>query len=122
MPATRPRTTAMEPRQRMFATRRVVRRSHHMPVPIMGLIALEVVELLRPMLRHRPMIPMPRVIAIIYMPMEITRPMEPRPRADKDPARKPIRPIVPIGRAVIRSIVEVPIRTPRFHPNPNGNL
>jgi hypothetical protein len=121
MPATRPSAAAMDPRQGMFIASRVVRRGNHIPMPIMGLITLEVIELLRPTRRERPMVPMPRVIAVVHVPMEPSRPMKPRSRSDKDPTRKPIRPIIPIRRAVIRRIVEVPIRTVRRSADINPN-
>jgi hypothetical protein len=124
MPSSRVSSAAMEPRQRMFISCAVVLMRDHIPVPVMGLIALEVVELLRPTRRKRPMVPMPRIKPVVYMPMEPGRPMKPRSRSNKDPTRKPIRPIVPIRRAIIRRIVEVPIWAIRrnANPNPNGNL
>jgi hypothetical protein len=112
----------MEPRQRMFPSRGMVRRSHHVPPPIPSLIALEMIELLRSTIRQRPMIPMVRIEPVVHMPMEPARPMEPRPGPKKHATHKPIRPIVPIRRAIIRRIVEVPIRARRLHPDPNRNL
>jgi len=114
--------TAMEPRQRMLATARVVRRSDDMSLAIVSLITVEVIELLLTMSRDRPVIPMVRIVPVVHMPMEATRPMEPRPSTDKDPACKPIWPIVSIRCAVIRRIVEVPIWTLRRNTNANCNL
>jgi len=115
-------TTAMKARQRMLTSSRVIRLSNHMPLPIMSLISLEMVELLRSPTRRRAVIPMMRVIPIVYMSMKSTRPMEPRPGSNKDPTRKPIRPIIPIRRAIIRRIVEITIRAFRRNSNPDDNL
>ena len=121
--ATAMRTAAaMEARQRMFPASAMVRRSYYMSMRIMRLIRLEVVELLRTPSRNRPVIPMARVIPVVDMPMEPIMPMEPRPGPDKQTTRKPIRPIVPIRRAIIRRIVEVPIRTIRRNSDPDNNL
>jgi hypothetical protein len=75
----RPTATAMEPRQRMLSTAPMVRRSDDVPLPIMGLVALEVVELLRTASRQRSVVTMVRVIPVVDVPMEPARPMEPRP-------------------------------------------
>jgi len=125
MPATtamRPSTAATVARQRMLPASAVVRRSDNVSVPIVRFIRLEVVELLRTPSRNRPVIPMVRVIPVVDVPMETLRPMEPRPSPDKQTTRKPIRPIVPIRRAIIRRIVKVPIRTSRCNSDPDNNL
>jgi len=114
--------TAAIPRQRMFLRRAMVLMCDDVPMLIMGLIALEVVELLSAMLRHRPMVSMPRVIPVVHVSMEPMRPMEPRPSPNEDAAIEPIGPVIAIRSAVIRSIVEVPIRTPRLDTNPDHYL
>jgi hypothetical protein len=106
----------------MLLRSRMVLMLDHVPVLIMRLITLEVVELLRSMLRHRPMVPMPRIVAVVHMPMEPMRPMEPGPSANEDAAGKPIGPVITIRCAVIRRVVKVPIRTPRLNTNANDNL
>jgi len=112
----------MVARQRMLSASAVVRRSYDVSMPIVGFIRLEVVELLRTPSRDRPVIPMARVIPVVDMPMEPIMPMEPRSSTDKQTTRKPIRPIVPIWRTIIRRIVEVPIRTFRRNSDPDNNL
>ena len=94
----------------------------HMALPIPGLIPLEVVE--RPVAapRHRSGIAMPRVIPVIDMPVEPMPAVKPRPSADEQPAGKPVRPIVPIRRAVVRRIVVISVRARRRHTDPNHNL
>jgi hypothetical protein len=121
--ATTMRTAAaMEARQRMFPASAVVRRGDHISVPIVRLIRLEVVELLRAPSRDGTVIPMVRVIPVVDVSMEPIMPMEPRPSPYKQATRKPIRPIVPIRRAIIRRIVKVPIRTIRRNSDPDNNL
>ena len=100
----------------------MVRRSYYVAMSIMRFIRLKVVERLRTMSRDRPVIPMVRIKPVVHVAMEPTRPMEPRSSSNKDPARKPIWPIVSIRCAVIRRIVEVPIWTLRRNTNANCNL
>jgi hypothetical protein len=109
-------TTPTEAGQRMLVLR-PMRRLADMPAPIPSLIALEVVERLCPTPRQRPMISMMRVIAVIDMAVEAARPMEPGPRSKKHAAYEPVRPVIPIGRAVIWSVVKVPVRANRRLPN-----
>jgi len=45
----------------------------------------------------------------------------PRPSADEQPARKPLRPVIPIRRAGIRRIAVVPISASRSHRHANAN-
>ena len=114
-------TTAMEARQRVLAAGIVAGRAD-MPLAIAGLIALEVVELLRSTSRQRPVVPMVRVIPVVHMPMDPVRPVEPRPRSQEHTTHKPIRPVVPVWRAIIRRIVEVPIRAIRRASDVHHNL
>jgi hypothetical protein len=72
--------------------------------------------------RRRPMVPVPRIEAIIHVPIETTRSMEPRPRTDKQPAGEPVWPIVAVRRAIVWRIVVVPVRAHRRHADANNNL
>ena len=94
----------------------------YVAVSIMRFISLKVIELLRPSRGQGPMITMMRIIAIVDMAVEAVRTVEPGSSSNKCPAHKPIWPIVAIGRAVIRSVVEIPVRTHRSHSNVDGNL
>jgi hypothetical protein len=114
-------TATMESRQRMLSTRRMARLPN-VSVPIPSLIALEVIELLRFTSRQRPVVPVARIIPVIYVPVEASMPMEPRPCTDKHASIKPIRPVIPIRSAIIRRIVEVPIRAIRRNADPDNNL
>jgi hypothetical protein len=111
----------MESRQCMFSAG-IVSSMPNVSMPIASLIPLEVVELLRSTPRQRSTIAIMRVIPVIHVSVEPTRPMEPRPRADKHSTIEPVRPIVPIWCAIIRCIVEVPIRAIRRGPNAHNNL
>ena len=108
--------------QRMLPARTVIRLRDDIPTPIARFIALEVVELLRPTPRQRPMIAIMWVKPVVDMPMETSRPMEPRPSPKEHPAGKPIRPIIPIRRAIIRRIVKVSVRTSWLNADPDRNL
>jgi len=94
----------------------------HMALPIPRLIRMEVVERRFPVIWQRPMISIARIVAVIHVTVEAVRPMKPRSGAKEDAANKPIRPIVPIGRAVIRGIVKIAVRTIRSNTDINGNL
>ena len=94
----------------------------HVALRIMGLISLEVVELLCPARGHRSMVTVARIIAIVDVAIKAVGAVEPGAGSDEHPTRKPIRPIVAVGRAIIRSIVEVAIGTYRRHSNVDGNL
>ena len=51
-----------------------------------------------------------RIVAIIYMAIKAAGPVKPRSNADEDAVREPIGPVVAIGCAIVRSVVEVPVR------------
>jgi hypothetical protein len=108
-------------RQRMFAAGVMPRRSD-VAVPIAGLIALEVVERLRPATGKWSMVAIVRVVAVIYVPIETMRPVKPGPSTDKDAAVEPIRPIVPVRRAIVGSVVKVPVGTNRCNADSDGYL
>ena len=114
-------TAAMVSRQCMLPTS-IMARLPDIPVPIPSLVALEVIELLRSTSRQRPVVPVARIIPVIYVPVEAAMPMKPRSRTDKHAAIKPIRPVIPVRCTVIRRIVEVPIRAIRRNADPDNNL
>ena len=89
---------------------------------IMRLVSLEVVELLCPARGHRSMVAVARIIAIVDVAIKAVGAVEPGAGSDEHPTRKPIRPIVAVGCAIIRSIVEVAVGAYRRHSNVNGNL
>ena len=72
--------------------------------------------------REIPMVAMPVVKMMIYMPIKVFRPVEPRPRANKKAARKPLGSVVAIWRAVIRRSLIIAIRTNRRLSDTDCNL
>ena len=93
-----------------------------MPLPIPSLIRMEVVERPFSTLRHRARVAIPRVVPVINVAVKPPPAMKPGPRANEHPAVEPVRPIVPIRRAVIRRVVVVPVRARRRKSDPDLNL
>jgi len=79
--------------------------------PISRLVGLEVVEALRPALRQRSSVTVMRIEPVIDMSVKAVRAVKPRACSNKQPASKPIRPVVAVRSTVIWSIVEVSVRT-----------
>jgi hypothetical protein len=80
MPATfMPATTAAVKAGERMLTATLVPSRPSMTATIASLIALEVVEPLCSTARHRSAIPIVRVIPIVDVTIETTRPMKPRP-------------------------------------------
>ena len=102
-------STASKSREGMLIAR-IVTGLAYVTLSIPRLIAMEVVEGLLSMNRHRPMITIMRVVAVINMAVEPTMTVEPRSSSDKHSVEKPVRPVISVRRAVVRSVVEVPIR------------
>jgi hypothetical protein len=90
--------------------------------PISRLVAVEVVESLLAAPRQRTGITVVRVKAVVHVAVEAVPAVEPWACAKKDSADKPVRPIVAVGCAVIRSIVEVAIGAPGFDANADCDL
>jgi hypothetical protein len=92
--------------------------------PISRLVSLEVVEALRPALRHRSSVTVMRIKAVIDMSVKAVTAMKPRAGSKKHSASKPIRPVVAVRSTVIGGIVEVSVRTHGSHSDvyANGNL
>jgi len=87
-----------------------------MPVRIMHLMSVKFGAMIRrvlPARREMAMIAVAIVEGMIHMPMEVVRTVEPGTRSNKHSARKPLRPIIPIRRAVIRRNLVISIRTDR---------
>ena len=94
----------------------------NVPSPVPSLIPLEVVERAVAIGRHWPTVSIARVVAVIHVPVESGTSVVPRSRPDKQSAGKPVRPVIPIRRATVRSIVEVSVRTRRRNADPHHNL
>jgi len=78
--------------------------------PISRLISMEVVEALGPALRQRSSVTVMRIKPVVDMPVKAVRAMKPRTCSKKDPAYKPIGPVVAVRSTVIRFVVEVSVR------------
>ena len=65
----------------------------------------------------RSMIAVVRIKRSVIVPAKSYRPCEPRPRADKYAALKPFRRVVAERSALVRSVIEVPIRANRLRPD-----
>jgi hypothetical protein len=82
----------------------------YVAAPIPGLVSAEVVERLCTMFRQWSMVPVMRIVAVVDMTVKTRMSVKPRSGSDKDPTKEPIGAIVPVGCAVIGSVIEVPIR------------
>ena len=114
-------TAAVISRQGMFAGA-VMGSSAYVALRIMRLVSLEVVELLASARRQRSMIPVMRIVAVVDVAIKAVVTVEPGAGSEEHPAHKPIWPIVAVGRAIIRSIVEVAVGADWRHSNVDGNL
>jgi hypothetical protein len=92
--------------------------------PISRLVRLKVVEALRPVLRQWSSVTVMRIVAVVDRSVKAVRAVKPGACSNKQPARKPIRPIVAVRSAVVRGVVEIAVRTLRSHSDvyANGNL
>jgi hypothetical protein len=91
------------------------------PAPITHLVPVEVIEGLVSMLREWTAIAVMWIKAVIYVAVEASRAMKPRAGSNKDTAGEPLRPIVSIGGAAVRRIVEVAIWASRRYSNIDGD-
>jgi hypothetical protein len=91
---------------------------------ISRLVAVEVVVGVISARRHRSFVTMTRIKSVIDMAGEMRRAVEPGASSNKHTADKPIRPVVTVGRAVIRRVVEVTIGAHgrRTNSNVDGDL
>jgi hypothetical protein len=71
---------------------------------------------------HRPVVAFAKVETMIDVSVEMIRPVIPRPRPDENTAWEPLRAIVAIWRAAIRSALIVPVRTHGSYSNTDRNL
>lgn len=85
-------------------------------------IAMKVVEGLSSVFRNRPVVSMTRIESVVDMAEEPVRSVKPRACPNKNPAHKPIGPIVTVGGAVIGCVVEIPIGAHRCHSDTDCHL
>jgi hypothetical protein len=101
-------TTASISREGMLIAR-IVTRGTYVTLSIPRLVAMEVVERCLPATRQRPVITVMRVVAVIDMPEEPMRAVEPGASSNKQAADKPVRPVIAVRSAIVWSIVEVSV-------------
>jgi hypothetical protein len=94
----------------------------YMTLSIACLIAMEVVKRRLAPCRHRPTIAVMRVKAVVHMTIETVVAVEPWTSSNEYAADEPVGPVVAIGRAVIRSIVEIPIWAAGLNANTDSDL
>jgi hypothetical protein len=99
-----------------------VSRLTYVAVSIPGFITLEMRKRLRTASRHRAVISIVWIVAIVYVSIKSMRTMEPRACANKDSARKPVRSVVAIRSAIIRRVVEISIGAYRSNTDADCNL
>ena len=96
-----------------------------MPMRIMHRLAMELPALGNRMLtprRIRSMIALPVVKMMVYMTVEMIGAMKPRSGSNKHTARKPLRTVISVRRAVVRRSFIVAVRAYRRRTDLNGNL
>ena len=101
-------TTASISREGMLIARLVAGGAYVTP-SIPRLVAMEVVEGCLPATRQRPVIAVMRIVAVINMPVETPRTVEPGSSSEKHSADKPVRAVIAIGSAVVGSVVVVSV-------------
>jgi hypothetical protein len=94
----------------------------YMAMSILPLVSMEMVECLLALYRIRSVVAVVRIVAVVDMAIKSVRAVEPGAGPEEHPANKPIRPIVTVGRTLVRSIVEIAIGTNRWCPNADGYL
>jgi hypothetical protein len=100
----------------------VMARVAYVPLSIACFIAMEVVERRLAACRQWPVVTVMRVKTIIHVTIETVVPVEPGTRSKENAADKPVGPIVAVGRAVIRRIVEVPVGAGRLDTDTDSDL
>jgi hypothetical protein len=94
----------------------------YMALTVAGFIWLEMGEGLRPAFRHRTVIAVVRIVAIVDVAMEAVWAVKPRAGPDKNSADEPVGPIVAVGGALIGCVVEITVGAYRGNPDTDGDL
>jgi len=85
-----------------------------MAMTVLRLVSMEMVERLLALYRIRSVVAVARIVAVVDMPIKSVRPVKPGAGSDEHPSEKPIRPVITVGRTLVRSIVEIAIGTNRW--------
>ena len=102
----------------VFADRRVAC-VPDVTLTISGFIAVEVIEGLSTVFRERAMVAIVWIEPVVNVAVEAAGTMEPRSGTDKESTVEPVRAVISVGRAVIRSVIEVTVRACRRGTNAN---
>jgi hypothetical protein len=94
----------------------------YMALPVPRLVSVKVVKRLLPALRHRSGITVMGVVAVVYVTIKAVMTVKPWASADEDPVTVPIRPVVSVDGAVIRSVVVIPVGTSRLNTDVDTDL
>jgi hypothetical protein len=94
----------------------------YVAMTVLAFVSMEMVERLLAPYRIWSVVAVVRIVAVVDMPIKSMRAVEPGPGAEEHPTHKPIRPIVTIGRTLVRSIVEIAIGANRWCPNADRYL
>jgi hypothetical protein len=89
----------------------------YVALPIPRFVGVEMVEPLFPASRQRSMVSVARIKAVVDVAIEAARSVEPWAGSDKYPTQKPVGPVVTVRCAVVRCVIEVPIRAYRRYTN-----
>jgi hypothetical protein len=121
MSARRPAATISG--ERVFGAS-VMGRVAYIASSISRLVGLEMIEALCPAFRHRSRITVMWIKAVVDVAVKAVRAVEPRAGSEKHPADKPIWPVISVRSAIVRGVVEIPVRTHGSHSDvySDGNL
>ncbi len=120
--AARSTTTAVKAREGVLAGATMALLGRHVAMAVARFVGLEMVEGGRPMFRHRSVIAVMRVIAVVNVADKAARAMKPGTGADEDSAYEPVGTIVAIRSAIVRRIVKIAVRANRCGANIDGDL
>jgi hypothetical protein len=73
-------------------------------------------------IRERTGITVVGIEAIVYVSVEAARPVKPRARPNENAAGEPVGPVIPVGRAIVRSVIEVSVGAHGRHVDTSGDL
>jgi hypothetical protein len=113
--------TAAYEAARVFAAR-IMSCVADVALTVAGFIPLEVLEGLSAVIGEGAVVAVTGVIAVIHVPVEAVRAVEPGTGAEEDAADEPVGPIVAVGRAVIGCVVVVAIGADRRSADADGDL
>jgi hypothetical protein len=94
----------------------------YVALAVSGLIGLKMIERPVSARRQRTSVTAARIIAVIDVAIKASGAAKPGPSSNEYSAVEPVWPVVTVWRAIVGSIVVVPIGASRFHTDVNGYL